>query len=233
MAVTRPALVAACALTLAACSTAQEITVRQRDPQAFAAWSDAAPGYHLGAGDKVHVGYLLTPEMDEDALVQPDGVLALKIGVRLMAQNLTTGELSGVIERAAQGRLTHPIVTASVTEARAARIVVGGSVARPGVYLLPARASAFEVVMLAGGFQPESRMDEVVVIRQRQGQAPMLRTVNLRHFASAASPADNLALAPEDIIFVPKTRAAEVKQWFEVSLPFTRSLVYDTTSYHP
>jgi protein involved in polysaccharide export with SLBB domain len=233
MAVTRLIIAATCALALAGCDTAQEITVTQRDPQGFAAWTDSAPAYQLGAGDRVHVSYLLTPEMDEDVVVQPDGVLALKIGVRIMAQNLSTGELTPIIERAAQGRLSHPIVSASVTEARAARIVVGGAVARPGAYPLPARASTFEAVMLAGGFQPESRMDQVVIIRQRQGAAPMLRTVNLRRFASSAAPRDAIALAPEDIIFVPKTRAAEVKQWFDVALPFTRSLVYDSTSYKP
>lgn len=84
--------------------------------------------------------------------------------------------------------------------------------------------------MLAGGFSPESRMDEVVIIRQRPDRAPMLRTVDLRRFVSNGAPGESILLASEDIVFVPRSRIAEVNLWVDQNinrlLPFSRSVSY-------
>jgi len=84
--------------------------------------------------------------------------------------------------------------------------------------------------MMAGGLLPESRMTEVVVVRRRPDNLMMMRTVDLNSFIARADPAGSLALAPEDIIFVPRNRGAEVNLWIEQNinrmLPFTRSIGY-------
>ncbi len=58
----------------------------------------------------------------------------------------------------------------------------------------------------------------------------MMRTVNLNRFVSRADARESLALAPEDIIFVPRSRVAEVNLWIseniDKNLPFTRSVNY-------
>lgn len=220
----------AAALALTACGTTQSIRPAPREPHRFAPWTDEAPVYRLGAGDRVRFDFLLTPEMSQEVVVEPDGAVALRAAGRVDAQNLTLSELEANVAVASRRTLREPRVVASLVEARAARIVVGGAVERPGAYPLPARASTLEAVMLAGGFTPESRMDEVVVIRQRPGAPAMLRTVDLRRFVSAAAPAENIALAPEDIVFVPRSRIAEVDLWMDQYvnrlLPFSRSVSY-------
>jgi len=229
-------MVAAC-LGLAACSTTQAISVRQRAPTAFAAWSDQAPPYRLGAGDKLKVDFLLTPELTQDAVVEPDGWLALRAIGRLEAQNLTVSQLQTEVERLASLRLLHPLLTVSLAEPHAARIVVGGQVARPGVYPLPARATTLEAVMLAGGLLPESRMDQVVVLRQRPDGPPMLRTVNLNAFVARGAARESIALASEDIVFVPRSRVAEIDLWVDEYLnkllPFSRSVGYEAGTFTP
>jgi protein involved in polysaccharide export with SLBB domain len=220
-------------LLLAACSTTQDIRPVEREPQGFAAWSDAAPAYRLGVGDRLKVDFLMTPEMAQEASVEPDGFISLRAAGRVEAQNRTAAELETAVAAAARPGLRHPVVTLSVTEARAARVIVGGAVMRPGVYPLPARPSTLEAVMLAGGFSPESRMDQVVVIRQRPDGASMLRTVDLRRFVSSGAPGESVALASEDIVFVPRSRIAEVNLWIDQNinrlLPFSRSVSWTNT----
>lgn len=223
----------AVALLLAGCGTTQSISPREREPHRFAPWSDAAPAYRLGVGDRLKVDYLLTPELTQEAAVEPDGFVSLRVAGRLAAQNLTPSELEAAVREASARRLRQPIVSLSVTEARSARIIVGGAVQRPGVYPLSARASTLEAVMLAGGFSPESRMDQVVVIRQRPGADAMLRTVDLRRFVATGEADTGIALASEDIVFVPRSRIAEVDLWIDQYvnrlLPFSRSVSLTNT----
>lgn len=220
-------------LALAACGTTQSIHPREREPQRFAPWSDAAPAYRLGVGDRLKIDYLLTPELTQEAVVEPDGFVSLRAAGRLAAQNLTPSDLETAVQAASARRLRQPIVSLSVTEARSARIIVGGAVLRPGVYPLSARASTLEAIMLAGGFSPESRMDQVVVIRQRPGADAMLRTVDLRRFVESGGADAGIALASEDIVFVPRSRIAEVDLWIDQYvnrlLPFSRSIAYTNT----
>jgi len=220
-------------LILTACGTTQSISPREREPHRFAPWSDAAPAYRLGVGDRLKIDYLLTPELTQDAVVEPDGFVSLRVAGRLAAQNLTPSELEGAVRDASARRLRQPIVSLSVTEARSARIIVGGAVQRPGVYPLSARASTLEAIMLAGGFSPESRMDQVVVIRQRPGAPAMLRTIDLRRFVESGGADTGIALASEDIVFVPRSRIAEVDLWIDQYvnrlLPFSRSISYTNT----
>ncbi len=226
-----PALCAAFAL--AACGTTQSIAPVEREPQGFAPWSDAAPVYRLGVGDRLRIDYLLTPEMSQDAVVEPDGFISLRAAGRVPAQTLTPSQLETTVSEASAARLRQPIVSLAITEARAARIIVGGAVQRPGVYPLSARASVLEAVMLAGGFSPESRMDQVVVLRQRPDQTAMLRTVDLRRFVETGDTRNAVALASEDMIFVPRSRIAEVNLWIDQYvnrlLPFSRSVSYTNT----
>lgn len=220
----------ASALALAGCGTSQAIRPREHEPHGFAPWSAEAPTYRLGVGDQLKIDYLLTPEMSQEAVVEPDGFISLRAAGRLAGQGRTASELEAAVTEASTARLRRPIVALSVTEARAARIVVGGAVGRPGVYPLSSRATVMEAVMLAGGFSPESRMDQVVVIRQRPDAPAMLRTVNLRRFAATGAPDDAIALASEDLIFVPRSRIAEVNLWVDQYvnrlLPFGRSVSY-------
>lgn len=222
----------ACVAVLAGC-TNQEITVRERDPEGFAPWSDQAFEHRLGMGDRLNVFFPLTPENNEEILVAPDGSVALKITGRLKAQGLTVDQLQLVIQEAAAKNLRNPMVVAALADSRSARIVVGGQVRNPGSFLINARPTVMEAVMLAGGLNPESRMNEVIVLRMRPDNTAMLRRVDLQRFISRGDMSENIRLQPEDMIFVPRSRVAEVNWWVEEyinrMLPFGRQLSYTKT----
>ncbi len=221
------------AVILAGCTT-QEIQVQESDPRGFLPWSDQPTEHYLGAGDRVKFAFPLTPENDEVVLVGPAGYIGLKIAGRIKAQSRTVSQLQDEVAKAALTRLKNPIVVASLSESRSARVVVGGQVKNPGTYLVTSRLTVFEAVMLAGGTNSESRLNEVVLMRLRPNNTAMLRKVNLQNFISKGDTSQNPEIRPEDMIYVPRSRVAEVNWWIEEyinrNVPFGRSVNYDYTN---
>lgn len=216
------------ALLLAGC-TGHEMSLAERDPQGFLPWSDAAPEYRIAAGDRLRVSYLLTPELNEVALVAPDGQVALRAAGRVEVAGQGIGAAEARIAQASRRYLTEPLVTLGIEEAAGSVVLVGGQVRNPGQHPLPARRGVLEAVVRAGGFDPEARLGEVVLIRRGPGDLPMLRTVDLRGFITGANAGD-VPLAAGDIIFVPRSRIAEVNLWIDQYvnrlIPFSRSFSY-------
>ncbi len=114
------------------------------------------------------------------------------------------------------------------------RIFVGGEVKTPGVLPLQGPTDVLQGVLQAGGFTNTARTDEVVVIRRRPDNTPMLRTVNLNRYAGAVTPADDIRLQAQDVVFVPKSDIASfdlfVDQYLNQAIPFSKSLNYNAGS---
>ncbi|MBP0447238.1 polysaccharide export protein [Roseomonas sp. SSH11] len=223
-------LLAACAPGTDNFSTTQAIRVQERLPEGFAAWTDEPAPYRFGPGDRVRVQFLLTPEVNETALVAPDGTISLRVAGRVQASGLTTGELERAVAQASLRTLTNPIVTAGLDEAGASVAYVGGSVRRAGSYPLTGRRGIAEVVALAGGLEDAARMDQIVLIRRSPNDRPMLRTVNLQAFISGADAGGDVPLVAGDIVYVPRSRIGEVGLWVDQAInriiPFSRSFSY-------
>lgn len=222
----RPALLAL--LALPACTTA-EIRPEPRAAEGFLPWADGPPEYRIAPGDRLRVQFLLTPEVNETALVAPDGQMALRVAGRVQLAGLTLGEAEERITRASRRFLTEPVVTVGVEEAAGSVVLVGGMVRNPGQHPLPARRGVLEAVVRAGGFEPEARLSEVVLIRRGAQDRPMMRTVDLQGFISGRV-ADDVPVFPGDIVFVPRSRIAEVNLWIDQYvnrlIPFSRSFSY-------
>jgi protein involved in polysaccharide export with SLBB domain len=124
-------------------------------------------------------------------------------------------------------------VTVSVIDPAGARVFVGGSVNKPGAYPIDSTRGALEAIVLAGGFDRESRADEVVLIRRSPNNKPMLRTVDLRGFISNGFATGDVPLYAGDIIYVPRNRISEIDLWMEQFItkfvPFNRSFDYSIT----
>lgn len=223
-------LLAACTPGTNNFATTQSISVRENMPEGFAPWSDTPAPYRFGSGDRVKVQFLLTPELNETVLVSPDGSISLRAAGRVETAGRTTEEVAANVTRASRASLTNPIVTVGLEEAGAAVAFVGGSVKRAGAYPVQGRRGVAEMITLAGGLEDFGRMDQVVLIRRSADNRPMLRTVDLRGFISGADITADVPLTAGDIVFVPRTRIAEVGLWvnqaINQTIPFARSFSY-------
>ena len=225
------------AALLAASCTTQAISPRPAGVEGFATWTDDVPAYQFGPGDKVRVRFLMTPEMDEDATVSPDGMLALKAAGRVHAAGLTPEQLDAVVASASRRILTHPIVTTSDEDPQTATVFVGGSVKKGGVYPLGGKRGTIEAVLMAGGFDNEARMDEVVLIRRNPQNRPMLRTVNLQSYVDHGVVTGDVPLYPGDVVFVPRNHISEFALWVDSvlnkSIPFNKAFSYTINRNNP
>lgn len=223
-------LLLAFSLLLAAC-TGQEVrtSTPAMQPDGFAGWSDSIPPYLLGPGDRLDVKFFRTPEMDEQVLVRPDGYVNLQSAGALQVLDLTPEEVAEQVAVSSSRLLRNPRVTVGLVEAASARIYVGGQVRDPGVLPLTGRMGAMEAVIQAGGFTPQGRVREVVLIRRGPDDRPMLRTLDLGGFVEGGVPQD-VPLYSGDILFVPRSAIAEVNLWIEQFIegviPFNRSFNY-------
>lgn len=225
----RAACLAAAALALGACSSAT-ITPRPNRAEEFLPWTADAGEYRFAPGDRLRIGFLRTPELNETALVAPDGAIVLRATGRVPAVGRTAQEMQEAIAAAAQRVLIEPVVTVALEEAGGAQVVVGGSVRTPGAYPLVGRRGALEMVLVAGGFDPEARMDQVVLIRRGPGDRPMVRTIDVRAFVEGREGTGDVPLFPGDIVYVPRSRVAEAGLWVDQNInrivPFSRSFSY-------
>jgi len=222
-------LLLACALTIgiAGCSTTQSIVPTEVNRSGMAPWTDVVPTYRINSGDRLRIFYERTPELNEVALVAPDGSVGLRAAGQVPAAGLTIAELEQAVAKAASRMLAAPVVTIALEEAAGSVVYVGGAVREPGVYPLTGRVGAMEAILRAHGFDPEARMTEIVLIRRSPSNKPMLRTIDVRNFAASVSMADDVPLVAGDILFVPRSRAAEVDLW--VSQSITRAVPFNSS----
>ena len=218
------------ALFLGACT--QHITVVPAHVDGFAPWSDEVPAHRLAAGDEFDLRFLLNPELNDTKLVVgPDGRVTVPLLGAVTAAGLTVPEFRSKLESGYASKLRVADLDVVLRNYASSRIFVGGEVKTPGVLPLQGPTDALQGVLMAGGFLPSARSDEVVLIRRRADRVPMLRTLNLRRYAGSVTSADDLPLQPADVIFVPRASIAEfdlfVDQYLNQALPFQRSLNYN------
>lgn len=218
---------------LTACTT-QELRPAEQNAKNFAPWTNEIPPYRYGTGDQMTIRFLMTPEMDEDAMVTPDGEISLRAAGTLKAADRTQPELTQDITEKSRAILRNPQVTVMLTKAASAKVYVGGQVTYPNPYPIDGRTGVLEAITMAGGFTDQARLNEVVLIRRNKDNRPMLRTVNVQEFIETAATTGDVPLAPGDIIFVPRSEIAEVNLWIDQFivkvLPFNSNFTYSIYS---
>ncbi len=220
----------ASALLLGGC--VQHLTIVPTRVAGFAPWSDAVQARRLAAGDEMDLRFLLNPELNDAKLViGPDGRVTVPLLGPVVAGGLTVADFRTYLERGYATKLRVADLDVVVRGYGSSRIFVGGEVKTPGVLPLLGPTDVLQGVLQAGGFTNAARLDEVVVIRRRADNTPMLRTVNLKRYAGSVSPADDFPLEASDVIYVPKSDIASfdlfVDQFLNQSLPFTKSFNYN------
>jgi polysaccharide export outer membrane protein len=207
----------------------------QAQAQAQAPAPAGESDYQIGPGDILSVTVYGHPDLTQTILVQPDGTFTFPLVGRVKGSDLTPAELEkklGIL--LARGFIRNPQVTVVVQEFRSKTVYVVGEVARPGPYPLSGRTSLLELLAKAGG--TANAGSEVVIVRPPKG-APVSGPVLPADVAAGAAgaggeaPPDapkaevfrvamgaiqagelekNLALQPNDTVFVPPAAKAFV-----------------------
>ena len=175
----------------------------------FSDWSEAEPEYLLYPGDQIDVRTPSAPELNQQLTVGPDGRIAMPLIGQVMAADRSLVEVEAELVAAYTPILRRPEVEVVLRQAGPLKVWVDGEVRNPGVYDMAGDIDAYQAVIMAGGFLPSGRRDEVGLIRRGPGGRRMMRSIDL-----SRGDMENVALRRMDILYVPRTTLAEVAVFF-------------------
>ena len=181
--------------------------------------------YRLQVGDQLDVQFYKTPELNARVRIRPDGKISLQLVDEVEAAGRTPAELDAQLTAAYAGELRAPKITVSVIEHGARRVYVGGEVEQPTMLLLEGELTAFQAIQQAGGFANTAAADAVILIRRNPQGVAVGIEVDLHQVGKGKHPERDVALQPQDIIYVPRSRIANVnlfvEQYIRNNLPVT------------
>jgi polysaccharide export outer membrane protein len=224
------AATASCVILIAAGFAGSAPLAQGQDAASPMAYSETTSAYRFYPGDEIEVTVFSAPELSRIVVVGPDGRVALPLVGPVRAADLTAQELHDALVAAYSAQLRAPELTVTPRAYGSRQVFVGGEVARPGVYDMPAQIDAFQAVALAGGFLPSARRGDVLVLSRASGQSQVTE-VDLSGRALRAGLPDAQPLQRYDVVYVPRSRISQVnlfmQQYVREALPVQFSLYYD------
>jgi len=204
----------------------------QEAPPAVQAMTYSAdtPAYRFYPGDEIEIIVFSAPELTRTVTVAPDGRINLPLIAPVQAADLTAAQLHDALVAAYSPQLRTPEISVTPRTYGSRQVFVGGEVARPGIYEMPANMDAFQAVMLAGGFLPSARRGDVLVLSRASGEASVAE-LDLSPRAMRRGFADARPLERYDVVFVPRSPISQVnlfmQQYVRDALPVQFSFYYD------
>jgi len=178
--------------------------------------SSAIPRYIIQPGDKLHIKFFYNNLLNQEITVRPDGYISLQLVQEVKAASLTTTELTNVLTKKYSAFLKDPEISVLITSFDKQKIFVDGEVYYPKMIEMGGYMTIMQAISVAGGLKISSYPEEVIVIRRNGLKKPFVLAVNLAEARDGSDVTQDIALKPNDIIFVPKSAIANVNDWVKL-----------------
>jgi polysaccharide export outer membrane protein len=166
--------------------------------------------YAIGEEDILKISVWQNSDLDQEAIVRPDGMISFPLIGDVEARGLSITGLTAEITRRLSEFVKSPQVSISLKKMGGSKIVVIGEVVRPGVVSVTGAKTALEAIGQAGGFTKDAIASSIVLIRGGLTQ-PQAQRLNLsKALRGQEILKQNIPLQSEDIIFVPKKFIADL-----------------------
>ncbi|MBI3769563.1 MAG: polysaccharide biosynthesis/export family protein [Deltaproteobacteria bacterium] len=175
----------------------------------------AGAPYVVIAGDELAIKFYKNPELNEDVTVRPDGMISLQLVDDVPAAGRTPSELGADLKQRYAKELAEPSISVIVRKTVGDRIYVGGEVGKQGVINLVGGLTLFQAIQEAGGFTKTAHRKQVVLIRRTPDGKAVGRSIDVRPVQTGERPQDDVMLAARDVIFVPRSKIADVDVFVE------------------
>jgi len=169
--------------------------------------------YTIQIGDEFDIKSYYNPELNEHVIVRPDGKISLPLVNEIEAAGKTPAQLADELTNRYSSEFKQPQVAIILRTFGAQKVYVAGQVNKPGMVNLVGQLTALQAVALAEGFTDVARTGEVVVIRRGPDNRPTTTMLDLNAAIRGSDLKQDLLLQPYDIIYVPRTRIANVNRW--------------------
>jgi protein involved in polysaccharide export with SLBB domain len=176
----------------------------------------AAAGYRVGAGDELNFRFIYTPELSTVAVVRADGKVSLPLLGEVQAAGMNLRQLADQVQAGLSQRVRRPEVVINVQgNLPSQRVFVGGEVGKPGVQQLAGSLTAMQAVLAADGLKDTAQPREVTVLRNVPGGERQVFRIDMKALMEGDPSAQDVVLAPYDVVIVPKSGIANVGLWVD------------------
>jgi polysaccharide export outer membrane protein len=181
--------------------------------------SGAPPSYFeeylLQADDEIQIRVLANPEMNATVPIRPDGTVTVPGAGVVHAGGMSPNQLAGVIETRLAQYIRRPQVDVLVTQLRPRGIFVMGEVEGPGERPFRPGMTLLTALGAAGGPTSSAKRSSILLLRRIGPEDVEVRRVDVKAIFDREDGAVDPLLAPNDIIFVPKTFIARWGQFVD------------------
>ncbi len=186
--------------------------------------------YRIQPGDILDIKFFYNKEFNEDGLpVRPDGRISLQLAHEIMAAGLTPEELTKSLAKKYASVLKNPEITV-ILRSFAHRIYVDGEVESPGELEVAGPVTALQAIARAGGAKQSAQIDQVIVLRRSITGNAQVFELNLEDALTGEDLSQDLALLPQDIVYVPLLGIANVNKWVDLylrkNIPFNAGVFF-------
>jgi polysaccharide export outer membrane protein len=167
--------------------------------------------YHLAAGDSFEVSFELSPEFNQNVVVQPDGYVTLKAVGDVTVVGQTIPELTQTLRVAYSKMLNDPLIVVVLKDFEKPYFVADGQVAHPGKYDMRGTVTLTEAVAIAGGFTEAAKHSQVLLFRRVNDQWLSAKIFNIKDMEKRHDLHEDPTLRPGDMLIVPKNQLSKIK----------------------
>ncbi len=186
--------------------------------------------FRIRAGDQLEIKFFYNPELNEQLLVRPDGRITLQLASDVLAAGLTPTELTDVLQKEYAKEISKPEIAVIVRTFTSQKVFVDGEVNKAGLVPLTDQMTVLQSIAQAGGKKDTALLDGVIVVRRTPDNKLVTMQLNLEDAIDNTDRKQDIALLPDDIVFVPKTTIANVNVWVDQyirkNLPISPNIGY-------
>ena len=168
----------------------------------------------LGPGDIVNIQFSYSPELNAIQAVRHDGKIALQLIGEVEVTGLTPLELQNKLIQLYSKQLKLTEITVTVDSFYSNRVYVSGAVGGQGFLDFPGRMTAFEAVIMSGGFDlVAADVKNVLILRYENG----IRRGYKLNFEPVIEGKESPAffLQPFDVVYVPEKPSVKIARWID------------------
>lgn len=217
----KPSLLLVAASLLTACSGVRYVAPQPASAKALAAQSQAEEAviaaalqqvqakkadYLISGADLLQITVFGEKDLDRQARVGQNGVITFPLVGPVKVGGLTVPVAEAALAAKLGDYLKNPQVTVFIKEYGNKKVFVFGQVAKPGAIELPTetKMTVLEAVSQAGGFTRIAAPDRTRVVRNVNGKSESYE-IEVSAITKRGEKQKDLALEPNDIVFVPES----------------------------
>jgi len=171
--------------------------------------------YRLRAGDVVIVSFVTAPELSQKTPITPGGTVTVPMAGDVPAAGLTAAELAESIEARMAPYLRDAAVSVTIDGLAQQPVYVLGEVRSPGAVRTAAELTVTRALSEAGGLLPSGKPSSVMIVRTHGVTEPTALRVDVTDVLSGRDLMEDVALQPNDVVYVPKSIIGKVGGFVE------------------